>query len=226
MPNININRLQSRLGYQFSNSALLEKALTHRSVGSLNNERLEFLGDSILGFVVAEALYHQFNTVAEGQLSRMRSQLVKGDTLAEIAREFELGDCLNLGEGELKSGGFRRASILADAVEAIIGAIYLDSDLDTCKACVKSWLGERLTTIEPATTTKDNKTLLQEYLQGKRLPLPEYAVVETKGPLHDQVFVVHCKVQPLNQPIVGEGSNRRKAEQQAAAFAMELLVKA
>ncbi len=218
--NLLVERLERRLGYNFQDSALLSRALTHRSVGSNNNERQEFLGDSILGFVIAEALFQQFSKTPEGQLSRMRSQLVKGQTLAEIAREFELGDCLNLGEGELKSGGFRRDSILADAVEAIIGAIYLDSDLDTCRNCILSWFGARLEKIEPEMVTKDNKTRLQEYLQGRGLALPEYDVVETKGPLHDQTFVVQCKVSPLNSPIVGEGSNRRKAEQEAAALVL------
>ncbi len=218
--NLLVERLQRRIGYTFKDQSLFSRALTHRSVGSDNNERQEFLGDSILGFVIAEALFQQFSNTPEGQLSRMRSQLVKGQTLAEIAREFELGDCLNLGEGELKSGGFRRDSILADALEAIIGAVYLDSDLDTCRGCILGWFESRLEKIEPEMVTKDSKTRLQEYLQGRRLSLPEYDVIETKGPLHDQVFVVHCKVSPLSHPVKGEGSNRRKAEQKAAALAL------
>ncbi|MEI8610792.1 ribonuclease III [Enterovibrio norvegicus] len=217
------NKLQRRIAYEFRDMALLSLALTHRSASGQHNERLEFLGDSILSFVVADDLYHRFPNVDEGDMSRMRATLVRGNTLAELGREFELGDVLQLGPGELKSGGFRRDSILADAVEAIIGAIYLDSDLETVRGIVLGWYKERLDTIMPGANQKDPKTRLQEFLQGRRKPLPAYNVTKVQGEAHNQQFTVECEVAGLERPVVGKGSSRRKAEQAAAELALEKL---
>ncbi|MBT1444505.1 ribonuclease III [Shewanella sp. JM162201] len=219
----NLPRLCRTLGYEFQDIRLLEQALTHRSASNQHNERLEFLGDSILSIVISDALFHQFPKATEGDLSRMRATLVRGDTLAIIARDFKLGDYLNLGPGELKSGGFRRESILADAVEAIIGAIYLDADLETCRALLLNWYQTRLAEIMPGVGQKDAKTLLQEYLQGIKKPLPDYQVTLVEGEAHDQTFTVQCLVTDLADPVVGVGSSRRKAEQMAAAQVLELL---
>ena len=216
------SRLISRLDYQFKQLELLELALSHRSVGSKNNERLEFIGDSLLNFFIAEALFKQFPGSKEGELSQMRAQLVKGKTLAEIAREFELGEYLKLGQGEMKSGGFRRESILADAVEAIIGAIYLDSDMETCRAKVLSWYQQRLVAITDSKSHKDAKTSLQELLQADKKPLPVYTLLETTGSDHQQYFTVQCDVKGY-QPFIGQGKNRKSAEQAAAASALQQL---
>ncbi|WP_417761275.1 ribonuclease III [Shewanella sp.] len=221
----NIGRLCRTLGYSFQDESLLLQALTHRSAANHHNERLEFLGDSILSIIISDALYHQFPKVTEGDLSRMRATLVRGDTLAKIAKEFQLGDYLTLGPGELKSGGFRRESILADAVEAIIGAIYLDSELETVRALLLGWYQQRLQEIKPGLSQKDAKTQLQEYLQGDKKPLPEYEVVSIEGEAHNQRFTVECRIEGLNDAVTGVGSSRRKAEQQAAAQALELLKK-
>ena len=214
--NIDFKKLSRRLGYEFEKVTLLETALTHSSLGKNNNERLEFLGDSILGWVIAEALYKHFPYAKEGQLSRFRSRLVKGLTLAEIAKEFELGEYLRLGQGELKSGGFRRNSTLADAIEAIIGAIYLDSDIDTCKEVILSWFDSRLKSLSLDADMKDAKTRLQEYLQAHKKTLPEYQVIATSGKEHEQIFEVSCVIELLQKPILGKGSSRRYAEQDAA----------
>ncbi len=216
-------QLTQRLGYRFSNTSLLELGLSHRSVGSDNNERLEFLGDALLNYIIAEALYHQFPKAKEGELSRMRSQLVKGATLADIAREFAIGDCLNLGAGELKSGGHRRESILADTVEALIAAIYLDGGMDICKERVRDWYSTRLAQISLKNNQKDAKTRLQEYLQSKRAPLPVYEIIDITGEAHDQTFKVSCSVTLLadaDGSIEGMGSSRREAEQKAAQQAL------
>lgn len=215
-----IERLQKKLGYEFKSRDLINLALTHRSANSKHNERLEFLGDSILSFVIADDLYHRFPKVDEGDMSRMRATLVRGHTLAELGREFELGEYLQLGPGELKSGGFRRDSILADAVEAIIGAIYLDSDIEVVRAVILAWYKTRLESIEPGVSQKDPKTRLQEHLQGRRLPLPVYSVTKIKGEAHNQEFTVQCDVAGLDKPVVGKGSSRRKAEQAAAELAL------
>lgn len=217
------NRLQRKLGYQFNNCELMTLALTHRSANGTHNERLEFLGDSILSFVVADDLYHRFPFVDEGDMSRMRATLVRGKTLAELGREFELGDYLLLGPGELKSGGFRRDSILADCVEAIIGAVYLDSDVETVRQVVLAWYKSRLDTIEPGINQKDPKTRLQECLQGRRLPLPAYTVIKVQGEAHNQEFTVQCDVSGLDEPVIGKGGSRRKAEQAAAEIALNQL---
>ncbi|MCW7547115.1 ribonuclease III [Photorhabdus sp. P32] len=218
-----INRLQRKLGYTFDQHDLLIQALTHRSASSKHNERLEFLGDSILSFVIANALYHRFPRVDEGDMSRMRATLVRGNTLAELAREFELGECLRLGPGELKSGGYRRESILADTVEALIGAIFLDSDIQMIERIILRWYETRLNEISPGDKQKDPKTRLQEYLQGHHLPLPSYLVVMVRGEAHDQEFTIHCQVSGIEQPVKGTGSSRRKAEQAAAEQALKQL---
>lgn len=217
------DRLFKALGYTFKDASGLRLALTHRSHNKDHNERLEYLGDAILGMVIAEALYSRFPAQPEGKLTRMRSTLVKGETLAELAREFELGDLLLLGGGELKSGGYRRSSILADAVEAIIGAIYLEAGLETCKTLILNWFESRIVQLDPSAHPKDNKTQLQEYLQGRKRPLPEYRVEKILGKDHDQVFVVMCDVDGITHSVEGRGSSRRKAEQQAAQVALEKL---
>jgi len=220
-----LEQLQRTLAYQFKNVSLLSQALTHRSKGSTNNERLEFLGDSILGFVAADLLYSQFQQSPEGHLSRFRASLVKKETLAELAREFSLGEYLRLGSGELKSGGFRRASILADAMEAIFGAMYLDGGLDHVRRLIERCLTTRLEKLSAEMDLKDPKTRLQEYLQARRLELPEYTVTETHGDAHEQEFEVQCTVAGLKKPVKGEGPSRRKAEQAAAQLALDLLLK-
>ncbi|WP_444931754.1 ribonuclease III [Microbulbifer sp. SSSA002] len=222
MTDLLLERLCKRLGHDFAQAELLELALTHRSHGSRNNERLEFLGDSILGFTIGAALYEQFPHGREGQLSRLRAQLVSGETLAKLARELDIGDCLRLGEGEMKSGGFRRASILADAVEALIGAIYLDAGLEAARARVLEWFAPRLQGLS-LETVKDPKTRLQEWLQARKKPLPEYKVVDVSGAEHAQHFVVECRVSGLAQPVKGEASSRRNAEKTAAVEAYKLL---
>lgn len=211
-----LQRLQQKIGYQFNQPELLKQALTHRSAAKIHNERLEFLGDSILNLTITQALYAQFPKCNEGELSRMRATLVREQTLAELARQFELGDYMALGAGELKSGGFRRASILADCVEAIIGAMSLDRDLPQAMAIVQKWYVDLLQQIKPGENQKDPKTRLQEYLQGKRLPLPSYNVTKIQGEAHCQSFTVECKVSNLDRTFVGVASSRRKAEQSAA----------
>jgi ribonuclease-3 len=216
--------LYKRLGYTFAEEANIVEALTHRSASKHHNERLEFLGDAILGMVIAKALYLRFPKQPEGKLTRMRSSLVKGDTLAEVAREFELGELLLLGPGELKSGGFRRDSILADAVESIIGAIYLEAGMAKCEALILDWFACRLKALDPEAVSKDDKTRLQEYLQSNKHPLPLYEVTEIKGKSHDQTFYVECNVEGLNKAVVGKGNSRRRAEQKAAKQAFEKLI--
>lgn len=211
-----IERLESKLGYQFNNKQYLELALSHRSVGKHNNERLEFLGDSLLGFIIAEALFLKFPEEKEGNLTRLRSQLVKGETLAEVALEFDIGEHLLLGEGELKSGGFRRASILADSVEAILGGIYLDGGMAACKSCVLSWYQQRLDSLSPAKVQKDPKTQLQEYLQQRRKPLPDYKLVKEVGEAHAKQFVVECTLKTLNIKASASETSKRGAEKLAA----------
>lgn len=216
-------RLSQRLGYKFANVELLEQALTHRSAAKQHNERLEFLGDAVLGMVVAQALYKRFPSVPEGKLTRMRSTLVKGDTLAELGREADVGELLRLGPGELKSGGHRRSSIIADAMEAILGAIYLEGGLDIATDVILRLWQTRIDKLDPNEHPKDAKTRLQEFLQSRKLPLPVYEVVDICGKDHDQTFVVHCQVDTLGTPMKGIGTSRRKAEQQAARNALETL---
>ena len=218
-----LERLQKKLGYQFVNLDYLKQALTHRSAAAFNNERLEFLGDSILNFAIGKALYEKFPKSDEGELSRMRATLVKEQTLAIVARQFELGDYLKLGAGELKSGGFRRESILSDCVEALIAAIYLDAGIDAALARVYQWYKELLEQIKPGEAQKDPKTRLQEFLQGRRMKLPEYEVIEIRGEAHNQSFKVSCKVEGLTEVVFGQGTSRRKAEQNAAQQTIEKL---
>jgi len=220
---IKLRYLQQRLGYEFKAPALLQLALTHRSHGATNNERLEFLGDSILNLVIGDALFKRFDDAREGQLSRLRSQLVKGETLAEIAREFKLGECLILGEGEMKSGGHERDSILADSVEAIIGAIYTETDFEVCRKQVLTWYADRLAALRVDTASKDAKSRLQEYLQSLRKPLPEYDVVAAAGESHAQVFTIECRVVLLKHPVRAQATNRRDAEKLAATEVLRLL---
>jgi len=221
----NLARLTKKLGYEFNDASLLVQALTHRSAKGAHNERLEFLGDSILGFVIAEALYDKFPKHDEGDLTRMRSSLVKGVTLAEVARDFDLGECLILGPGELKSGGHRRESILEDAIEAIIGAVYLDSTIERCKALILNWFEKRLAVIKPGNEQKDPKTRLQEFLQGRKIPLPTYEVIDTTGQSHNQEFTVRCQTSVINEIVVAKGTSRRKAEQEAAQQILALIEK-
>jgi len=218
-----LNRLQQAIAYQFSDTSLLTLALTHRSFGGYNNERLEFLGDSVLNFIIAEDLFSRFEEAREGQLSRLRARMVKGTTLAEIAREFDLGDYLRLGTGEMKSGGFRRDSILADALESVIGAIYLDSDFEQCKQQVLRWFASRLQALNLSDTTKDAKTRLQEFLQSRQHELPKYEVVDVQGQAHAQTFSVVCTISEVGIATEGIGSSRRLAEQKAAKQALKTL---
>jgi ribonuclease III len=212
-----------KIDYEFVDSEILRLALTHRSVGKNNNERLEFVGDSILGFIIAEELFTRFPSANEGDLSRLRAVLVQKSTLAEVARELDLGSGLILGSGELKSGGAKRDSILADALEAVIYAIYLDADLKVCRGKVLQWFGSRLTKLNIKSSIKDAKTRLQEYLQAKKANLPLYEVYEVTGKDHQQVFSIHCTVSLLPKLVLGQGGNRREAEQQAAENALERL---
>lgn len=219
----NLSRLETALGYTYSNRALLEQALTHRSHSVNHNERMEFLGDAVLNFVVASLLFERFPTTDEGDLSRMRANLVRQATLADIANVLSLSEYLRLGEGELKSGGFRRPSILADAVEAIFGAIYMDGGFEPAKRVIAALYAGRLLNVDPRSQGKDAKTLLQEQLQALRLDLPIYTVVATHGAAHDQLFEVVCEVPQLEISVQAAGSSRRAAEQAAAQLAIERL---
>jgi ribonuclease III len=213
--------LQTRIGYNFTQPELLQQALTHRSFSGNNNERLEFLGDSVLNFIIAHQLFNLFSDLPEGDLSRLRAKLVKEASLAEIATSLHLGDALKLGEGELKSAGWRRPSILADALEAIVGAVYLDGGFSAAEQVVALLYRETLTTIDPKAIDKDAKSQLQEYLQSKKMDLPEYQVVTIEGEAHAQTFTVQCFIQKLKLTTTGIGTSRRVAEQQAAKLAME-----
>jgi ribonuclease-3 len=213
-------RLERQLGYTFKDQELMVLALTHRSFAGRNHERLEFLGDAILNFVAGEALFQRFPLAREGQLSRLRARLVKGETLAILARGFDLGEYLRLGSGELKSGGFRRESILADALEALIGAIYLDTGMEAARERVLAWLTTELESLTLVDTNKDPKTRLQEFLQSRGCDLPRYEVVDIQGEPHCRTFVVECQITLLNDKTLGQGASRRIAEQVAAAAAL------
>ena len=217
-----LEQLQARLRYRFRDCALLRQALTHRSHGAENNERLEFLGDAALNLLVASLLYAD-GEADEGHLSYWRAALVREATLAELAREAGLGELLSLGEGEQRSGGRRRNSILADALEALIGAVYLDGGIDAAGALVRRLYGERLRQMDLRASAKVAKTTLQEILQGRKMQLPGYRVLQTSGPPHAQHFVVQCEVVELGLQSAGEGPSRRTAEQQAAQSMIELL---
>lgn len=215
--------LTRRLNYRFRRPQLLETALTHRSASRQNNERLEYLGDAILDFLIAEALYLKFPDAAEGALTRMRASLVKRESLAALGRQLELGELLHLGPGEKRSGGWRRDSILANALEALIGAIYLDSAIDECRRVVLELFQPLLANLTAADPGKDPKTALQEYLQANKLPLPAYSIIGEEGEAHARVFRVACQVPGLPSPVTAEGRSRRNAEQTAARIALELL---
>jgi ribonuclease-3 len=223
---MNLQLLQTRLGYTFRDPGLLQQALTHRSHSSLHNERLEFLGDSVLNCVVASILYERFHMLPEGDLSRLRANLVKQQSLFEIAQKLELSNFLRLGEGELKSGGFRRPSILADTLEALLGAIFLDSGFDAARDAIRSFYIPLLDTVDPGTLGKDAKTLLQEFLQSKKIPLPTYNVVATHGAAHSQEFEIECLVPKLGVQVYGRGGSRRAGEQAAARLALDVAEKA
>jgi ribonuclease III len=214
-----VTRLCAALGYTFQRPERLEEALTHRSASAHNNERLEFLGDALLSLVVAEVLYQRYPQANEGELSRLRSSLVKGETLARLARQLKLGESLRLGQGELKSGGSRRESILSDALEAIIGAVYLDGGLAACRDLILNLYQESLAGLAGAGELKDPKTRLQEYLQARQHPLPTYNVLEIRGEPHAQSFTVECAVAEAHA--VAAGSSRRRAEQEAARQLLE-----
>jgi ribonuclease-3 len=218
---MDLTLLQNRLRHTFKDAALLQQALTHRSHSSLHNERLEFLGDSILNCVVASLLFERYSKIDEGDLSRLRANLVKQQSLYEIAQRLELSQFLRLGEGELKSGGFRRPSILADTLEALFGAIFLDAGFDTARDVIRALYIPILETVDPKTLGKDAKTLLQEYLQGKKIALPQYNVVATHGAAHNQEFEIECLVPKLDIQVFGTGGSRRAGEQAAAKRALE-----
>jgi ribonuclease III len=219
-----LSRLESRLGYHFASQELLSQALTHRSASRRqNNERLEFLGDSLLSQIISLALFRAHPTATEGQLTRMRASLVRGQTLAEIGRELGIGDYLSLGGGELKSGGFRRESILADAVEALIGALYMDGGQTVCEQRVLAWYEGRLDDVSPLSVDKDPKTALQEWLQGRQQMLPDYEVVAVHGQAPRQQFDVSCRLAHVDRAFAASGASRRKAEQAAARAALTWL---
>ena len=218
-----MEKLQKNIDYHFSDVALLKQALTHRSANKNNNERLEFLGDSILGCVISQELYHRFPLVDEGQLSRLRSSLVRGQTLAKLAKSINLSETLLLGQGELKSGGFRRESIQADAFEAILGAIFLDSDYVTVSAVILKLYDELLNEASPDDSLKDFKTQLQELLQKKGYSLPIYDLIKTKGQDHNAVFYVSCHIKEFNLSVEENAKSIKRAEQACAELILESL---
>ncbi len=219
-----LDKIQKLLNYKFRQVELLEQALTHRSYShGCNNERLEFLGDSVLGLVISEIIYAREPEATEGQLSRMRASLVKQDSLAQVALDMNLGDYINLGGGELKSGGFRRSSILADALEAIIGAIYLDGGIEASRKFIQMIYADKLNNLDELKDLKDSKTRLQEMLQAKNQTLPSYNVISIEGNPPRQNFKVSCELKEMAQTVTGEGKSRRKAEQDAAFRAIKLL---
>lgn len=211
-----VKEIEKKIGYVFQKKELLAHALTHRSYAKINNERLEFLGDSILNFIVAELLFQRFPTAVEGQLSRLRASLVRGETLAAIAQAIDLGPHILLGPGEMRSGGEHRLSILADALEAVIAAIYLDAGLEVCREKIHTWFLEKIKEVSLDNINKDPKTQLQELLQSKQLALPTYELISVSGKEHAQVFIVECRVAILKESVKGLSSSRRRAEQSAA----------
>jgi ribonuclease-3 len=219
--NLSLAKLCDILEYQFCQPQLLEEALTHRSFGGCDNERLEFLGDSILNLVIAAELFRSYPQASEGELSRLRASLVKGDTLARLARDIGLGDYLRLGSGELKNGGFRRNSILSDALEAVFGAVYLDAGFEICRDLILRLYEEGLNRLPAIDELKDPKTRLQEYLQARQQALPVYSVLAVTGAAHAQSFTVECSIDKLRT--VARGTSRRRAEQEAARQALELM---
>ncbi|MGH8703934.1 MAG: ribonuclease III [Burkholderiales bacterium] len=215
--------LERRIGHRFRNAALIEQALTHRSFGSPHNERLEFLGDGVLDCVIAEELYARFPALPEGELTRLRASLVREAALADVARSLGLSEFLRLGEGEIASGGAARASILADSLEALYGAVFLDAGYEAACAAVRRTFGDALESLDPLAPAKDAKTRLQELLQGRRHKLPQYRVVSTRGAAHKQTFEVECLAEGLGLRATGSGKSRRDAEQAAAEKLLGLL---
>lgn len=222
--NISYRRLLDRIGHTFADETLLEQALTHRSYSSVNNERLEFLGDAVLGMLVSQILYERFKGASEGDLSQLRACLVRGEALAGLASEMDLGEHLRLGGGELKSGGARRQSILANAVEAIIGAIFLDAGIEACRDRVLQWFASRLENLSVSALNRDAKTRLQEYLQQFGRELPIYEVVDISGEAHVRLFNVRCGLIDAPEHATGQAASRKKAEQIAAASVLEQLL--
>lgn len=220
-----LDTLQARLGYRFHRPELLVQALTHRSHGVQNYERLEFLGDAILNFIVGLMLYERFPALKEGQLSRLRANLVNQQPLYEIALELGLGGCLRLGEGEYKSGGAARPSILADALESTFGAVFIDAGFETAKGVIERAFANRLGSLDPASDGKDAKTLLQEWLQSRRYGLPAYDLIDTSGQAHAQTFRIACRIDALKLVTEGRGSSRKAAEQAAAQAAYAALTR-
>jgi ribonuclease-3 len=220
---VKVDQLQEQLGYRFGDARLLQQALTHRSHSTPNNERLEFLGDGVLNCIVAAELYMRYAALKEGELSRLRASLVREQRLHEIAAGLALGDHLRLGEGELKSGGFRRPSILADALEALIGAVFLDGGFDAARDVVLRLYSLLLENAGPTAVEKDPKTQLQEWLQSRRFALPQYSVLATRGAAHEQQFEVECLIRELDLRTIGTGTSRRLAEQEAARSAYDQL---
>lgn len=223
---VDLKKLQNKINYRFIKDGLLVLALTHKSVSSAkNNERLEFLGDSILNMVIAKELYHRFPNQKEGELTRMRAKLVRGDTLSEVAREFEFGDFIKMSPAELRTGGAQRSSILADTLEAIIGAIYLDDGFEVCKSCIVEWFGSRLEDPELIKQLKDFKTELQEFLQARKMELPEYKIESVEGEAHEQVFKMSCQIKGVPVITYGTDTTRRRAETKAAEEMFEKISK-
>jgi ribonuclease-3 len=218
-------RLAARLGHAFRDAALLRQALTHRSYGTPHNERLEFVGDAVLNCVIARALYARFPATAEGDLSRVRASLVNEQTLARVARALDLGAALRLGEGEHRSGGADRTSILADALEAVFGAVFVDAGYDAAARVIEAAYGDMLREADPAVLAKDAKTRLQEWLQGRRVAVPEYTVAGIQGEAHAQRFEVECRIPALSVVTRGSGASRRAAEQEAAAAALDAVAR-
>ena len=214
--------IEQKIGYEFKDQNLLKQALTHRSYGTPNNERLEFLGDSVLNCVIARVLFERFSALAEGDLSRVRANLVNQQALYDVATTLDLGQHVMLGQGELRSGGSGRPSILADALEAIFGAVLVDAGFEAAAGVITALFEPVVSALDPTAVAKDPKTRLQELLQGKRMPLPAYSVVDVSGEAHDQLFRVECLVAPMSIQTFGEGTSRRAAEQDAAQRAFEL----
>jgi ribonuclease-3 len=225
LTNVSSKKVLKLLDDDILNSDVFQKAVTHRSVGKKNNERLEFLGDSVLGLVITDYLFKQLPTTKEGELSRLRSHLVRGTTLAEIAAESNLGDYLKLGEGELKSGGFRRESIMEDALEAIIGAVYTIKGFDYVREYILALFSKRLANLPDPETLKDPKSRLQEWLQSKGKPVPVYRVLDITGDAHQQEFLTECRIESLDIITHAQGASRRKAEQSAAEKALAQVLK-
>jgi len=217
------DKLARLLGLRLNNPRLLQIALTHRSAGPLNNERLEFLGDAVLNCIIADTLFQRFPSANEGDLTRLRSMLVRGETLARIGRGLGLGDYLKMGGGELKSGGYRRDSVLEDAIEAIIGATFQDQGLDAARRLIQQLFATEIDALNPNQIVKDPKTRLQEYQQSRNAALPAYTLEQSSGPDHQRHYQVSCRIDGSNEQFTGSGSSRRNAEQSAAAAALASL---